>query len=612
MKKHGQQVATFSYLGRKMKSRSGRLVIAIWCMVAVFATCGAAFLLSPAAASDLTVDPANRYLAKNIMQHLGDVDPDVPQEPARVDPSTMNEPGSSSLQEDDILETKEPVVQLAKEVLDSDDEVLADANADMEADAKAAMEKNHAQNSSGTSVKNQQKNSFSTQKKEEKTSKVNLVTDGKIRDADPKADKTVRYSTIKQPADFNECVRVALTQSPLLVKSALEIETKRLDEQDAYFQFIPTFQIVTTYYFSQPPLIDKDEQADRKPYSLTFSTQSYNPILQYFEVAARHAYIKVAIVEHMKVIEQALATLGTDFLQLATLKKLLALNAQKQKDAKRNLEYYKTRQGLGHVSQLDVQIATTRLDLARDEEQQLKNKNRVLLDHLKYMIGVPFVQKLELNLTNAADQVLEKFDPLTVTDKVIMKNSYDLREIKVKRDLQKKNIALSYVKFIPTFDFGIRSLDTLASNTSYEKGAEDQVYPFITLTMPMDWLTKGRDVARQYKKLEQLDASAKSTEYEIISTVQNSFTQLGTANSNVGYHSTQLKLSQLNCERAKYLYDSGEYTYDQVYEQQDKLNSVKSNLLNAQLERERALLQLRYLSGELRIRYVSESIREKL
>ncbi|WP_051261626.1 TolC family protein [Desulfovibrio inopinatus] len=605
MKKHGQQPSVFPNGARRVEKRHGRFALSIWCIMAALITVGAVCMLSPAVASDLSVDPANRYSAKNILKHLGDIDPNSPQAASRVDPSTMNESDTSKSE-------PETPKQLADDVLDSDAEVLADAKADMEAEVKADMEKQSKVKSTSSSEK--KKNRFMANKSDpdEETSKVELVTDGKIRDRDPEADKTVRYSTIKQPADFNECVRVALTQSPLLVKSALEIETKRLDEQDAFFQFIPTFQVVTTYYFSQPALVDKNEEENRKPYSLTFSTLSYNPILNYFEVETRRAYTKLAMVEHMKVIEEALKALGNDFLQLAMLKEQLDLTKAKQNDALRNLEYYKTRQGLGHVSQLDVQIAETKLDLARNEEQKLKTANRVILDHLKYIIGVPFVQKLKLNLDNAADQVLENFDPLEVTDELIMRNSYDLREVKVKRDLQEKNIALSYVKFVPTFDFGIRSLDTLSDSSAYEDGAENQVYPFVTFTLPMDWLTKGRDVARQYKKLEQLDASAKSTEYELISTLQNSFTQLGTANSNLGYYETQLKLAQLNLERSRYMYDAGEYSFDQVYGQQDALNGAKANLLSAKLEREKALLNLRFLSGELRTRYVNESIREKL
>lgn len=59
-------------------------------------------------------------------------------------------------------------------------------------------------------------------------------------------------TTLRSPADFDECVRVALAQSPLLTKSAIEIESKRLDVGDAYSQYIPTIVMSTTFYLRLP------------------------------------------------------------------------------------------------------------------------------------------------------------------------------------------------------------------------------------------------------------------------------------------------------------------------------------------------------------------------
>ena len=63
---------------------------------------------------------------------------------------------------------------------------------------------------------------------------------------------TLGATTVNSPANFDECVRVALAQSPLLTKSAVEIESKRLDVGDAYSGYIPTFVLNTTFYLNLP------------------------------------------------------------------------------------------------------------------------------------------------------------------------------------------------------------------------------------------------------------------------------------------------------------------------------------------------------------------------
>jgi hypothetical protein len=249
---------------------------------------------------------------------------------------------------------------------------------------------------------------------------------------------TLGATILKSPADFNECVRVSLAQSPLLTKSAIEIESKRLDVGDAYSQYIPTIILNTTFYLSLPKLRNTSGDAamasylanpstdpvqnaksiaslqqyahqvapnrNRKSYDLNFSTGAWNPLLTAFEVQARKELVNIAVLAHLKVIDQGLKRLASTFLQLGMVESLIKLAREKEELAAKNLEYVKTRAGLGQGAQLDVRIAEGKINMAKAECDKMRTNRTVLLDELKFIMGVPFIQKVELNLDNYEDR----------------------------------------------------------------------------------------------------------------------------------------------------------------------------------------------------------------
>ena len=55
------------------------------------------------------------------------------------------------------------------------------------------------------------------------------------------------------PLTFEEAVKIAITQSPALGKSSLDIDIKRLDESDSRYGMIPPLTFRTYYYVNRPP-----------------------------------------------------------------------------------------------------------------------------------------------------------------------------------------------------------------------------------------------------------------------------------------------------------------------------------------------------------------------
>ncbi|MFP5223828.1 MAG: TolC family protein [Acidobacteriota bacterium] len=415
-------------------------------------------------------------------------------------------------------------------------------------------------------------------------------------------------TTIKQPADFNEAVRVALVQSPMLVKSALEIETKRLDVQDAWSSFIPTVAINTTYWFRMPTKIDGTTD---KPYTISFSSGQWNPLLSGFEVQARKEMTNMAILAHLKVIAEGLKRLASDFLQLAAIGEQKEMVKKRQDLAKQNLDFFKTRLGLGQATQLDIRIAETRIQMAKAEDDKINAMRAMVMDDIKFLLGVPFTNKLELDVAAAKQQILGKFSPADVTDEKVRAYSFDIRMQEYEKSLQKKNIGLSYVKLLPSFGFTFQTVDAFNNTSTNAQNNGFPFYPGINISMPLDYWTKGREISRQYKKLDQLQATAKAKEFEVIVLVQKAMSDYQTTSSDLLLASSKAELAKLQDEQSEYRYKTGQLDFDKLVTDRNAFYDAKQQQLLSQVKRDIALLSLKHLSGDLQGQYIDVAAWEK-
>jgi len=415
-------------------------------------------------------------------------------------------------------------------------------------------------------------------------------------------------TTIKEPADYGEAVRVALVQSPLLVKSALEIETKRLDVQDAWSTFIPTVSINTTYWFRMPTKIDGTTD---KPYTISFSTGQWNPILSGFEVKARNEMTNIAILGHLKVIGIGLKRLGTDFLQLSVIEEQHEVIKKRIELARMNLEFYKTRLSMGQATKLDIRIAETRMEMAKAEEDKLAALRNMVMDDIKFILGVPFTHKLKLDVAKAKKQILGEFSPADVSDEKVRQYSFDLRMQEYEKRLQQKNIGLSYVKLLPSFGFTFQTVDAFNNTNTNTNRDGFPFYPGINISLPLDYWTKGRDIARQYKKLDQVHAATRAKEFELVVTVQKAFSEYQTANSDFIMANSQLELTKLQDEQTEYRHKTGQAEFDKLVADRNEYYTAWQKMLLQKMKRETALLELKYLNGDLQNQYIDVEAWEK-
>jgi outer membrane protein TolC len=454
-------------------------------------------------------------------------------------------------------------------------------------------------------------------------------------------------TTIGSPANFDECVRVALAQSPLLTKSAVEIESKRLDVGDAYSGYIPTFVLSTTFYLNLPKykytgystamstyesnitnnaqtnaqnlssLMSSaraaDPNRDRPKYDLNFSTGTWNPILTAFEVSARKELVNVAVLSHLKVIDQGIKRLAATFLKLGMVDAQAKLAKEKEDLAAKNLEYAKTRAGLGQGALLEVRIAEGKVSLAKAESEKMRTSRAVLLDDLKFVMGVPFIQKVDLDIANYQEQVLGGFNPADVSDEKLRRHSFSLRIAQYERSLQNKSIYLAYVHFLPTFSVGFTSVSTLNSSSYDSSNSKIPfMYPNLQLNLPLDWWTKARDVSRQYKKLAQKDVEIHKTEFEVMSEYQQALAKLRAADSDFKLSEAKADVLKLKVQQAQLLFESGQAEYDAIVTAMESFLEGKGNVLQRLQDRNEAMLDLRSMSGDFQERYINATVMENI
>jgi len=458
---------------------------------------------------------------------------------------------------------------------------------------------------------------------------------------------TLGATTVNSPANFDECVRVALAQSPLLTKSAVEIESKRLDVGDAYSGYIPTFVLNTTFYLNLPdykysgyssaqstyesnitnnPATNAsnlaslmssaragDPNRNRAKYDLNFTTGTWNPILTAFDVAAKKELVNVAVLSHLKVIDQGIKRLATNFLQIGVLETMGMLAKEKEDLAVKNLEYVKTRAGLGQGAELDVRIAEGRINMAKAEEEKLRTNRAVILDDLKFVMGVPFIQKVELDTAHYREQILGKFNPADVTDEKLRAHSFPLRIAQYEKSLQTKNIYLAYVHYLPTFSVGFTSVSTLNSS-SYDSGSSKVpfMYPNLQFSLPLDWWTKARDVSRQYKKEAQKSVEIHNTEFEVMNSYQQALARLRAADSELKLMQASADVDKLKVQQARLMFESGQAEYDTIVRAMETYLNSRQELLRRQQDRDVAMLELRSQSGDFQDRYINATVMENI
>ncbi len=395
--------------------------------------------------------------------------------------------------------------------------------------------------------------------------------------------------------DFEGYVHLALRQSPYLLKSALEIDIRRLDEADSRYALTPPVSFSTRYYVNRPTARDLNP----RPYSLSFTTEGYNPLEAYFSLQAKKLLTQIAVLAHLKVLSKGLHRLGRCFLELDTLKNMAPLQRQVVDLARENLAYVQNRLSLGEASSLEARLAVQELEVAQAEGERLKIHDQRLRENLKAFLGKS-PPPIQFDLSQVRRQVLGGFDPAAATLEQARSRSLDLKIQALKKELQAQNILLAKTKLLPTLFLGVQTPDPLSL-------VDARGYYFsVGLNLPVwDGFKRARDISRQKTILRQFNAEEEEMGLDLGSRWREGQEVLSSTAVALKLARAQEELAQLKERQGEICYRTGGEPLPVYLEGRRAALEARKNTAAKILEYDQAVLGLRYLSGDLGKTYVA-------
>jgi outer membrane protein TolC len=400
---------------------------------------------------------------------------------------------------------------------------------------------------------------------------------------------------------FDEAIKIALTQSPYFAKSSLDIDIRRMDETDSRYAMVPPLTFRTYYYVNRP-----SGAGSGKPYSLSFSTEPYNPLGTYFTLQAQKLVTQVAVLSHLKVISKGLERLGDIYLQLDSLYKMAAWQKDIVQVSRENLTYVENRLSIGTATSLEVKVAQQKLELAQGEQEQIALAIKRYLTNLQNFLALQSTQGFTPNCRDSRRQVLGKFDPAATTLEQAKQRSYDLKTMELYKQLQNYNIRQAIAKVFPSILFNTQSPDPLSVSTG------SGLYVGVGLEIPVwDGLKRVRNVSRQKAVLKQMGAQTTERENSLEDKWLETLEDLKEKSVTLKNAQNLESLARLKAHESEVRYQSGEAPLTVVLESRSEVLKAQKESLRRGLDYDRTVLQLREKSGDLGNSYVDANSWQK-
>jgi len=398
--------------------------------------------------------------------------------------------------------------------------------------------------------------------------------------------------------DFEACARLALRQSPYLLKSAMDIDLRRLNESDSRWAMVPPVSLQTFYYLDRP-------SSATKPYSINFNWEPYNPFGSYFLLQAQKMLTQMAIYGHMESIIQGLERVGKQFLNLAVMKRQAVLQDDLVKVCRDNLAYAANRLNIGTGTSLEVRLATQELESAKNERERLEISERRTLSSLKTFLGLKPEEPFNLDLHDARRQVLGSFDPAAATLDQARDRSFELKVEKLKAKMQEYNVTIAKTRVYPSILLNAQTLNPLYSTSG-------GMYVGVGLDIPVwDGFKRIRDVSRQKTILRQIGLEKDMKEGDLADQWNTLQEDLKGAAGALKLAQSKEEVARLKERQAEIRYQSGGKTLDTWLDARNEAIEAQKITANRALEYDEYILNLRKISGDLGYSYVDQNSWQK-
>ncbi|MBQ7585630.1 MAG: TolC family protein [Desulfovibrionaceae bacterium] len=428
----------------------------------------------------------------------------------------------------------------------------------------------------------------------------------------PVENKSKLESAIKNLYDpakkfsFEECVYLAIQQSPMLVNSAVNLEIKRLALTDSVWRYLPepkmTLSVTNniTRYNEDTKYVSGDY--GRTKFDVGFKCDFPNPVGTYFEHQVRRGLANMAISTHRKAVGEAIYDIAKIYLRLQSLREIIEAKkavlplGKEMKNYWQQVEVVEGRQGVQvnladqHQKELELTVEKSQMELTMEKTK------------LKILLGVDAHQKLEVDEASA-NYILTGFNGHNLHWQDRWSATEDDLLLRGQVKLADYNIMVAWAQYMPQMSLEVNKQPP--SGQAQPSGGEEDLFLHLNFEFPLiDWGRRYRGVqtARMEKAQAFHEMARKRTEYA------NRWLQaeqaVALAENKLKIAKTQLTTSELQYKEAQIAFREGIEEMPVVTNLHEQMANAKIRYIESELEYKLAHLQWMYLANLLQQRFL--------
>lgn len=390
--------------------------------------------------------------------------------------------------------------------------------------------------------------------------------------------------------DFPTCIRYAFVHSESLVSNKLDIQVASLDLKDAHSELMPTFQLITRYYF-----IRTDDANNPNPsrFNVQFAMTNWNPYEALIKIRAKSIFVDLAKLAHFDKISENVAQMAKLFYGINTLQ--ATLRGQKQILAIHNnkLNFGKSKFDQGNLDSVTLQSWTNSVKAQQLKVKSLERELEQKTTILKSFMGYHPDYYLPLDTRDAANQILDGFNGRWITFADVQGRNIKLRMAAKKEQAQSVMVTGAYLQLVPKPLFVFTDNKNTPNTTSGVNMALGLDY------IIWDGFKRVRDISRQKFKAQQLEIDRKQLSEKLYSEFKRIRGEIDSSGEQSSLSREQAKLADLAEEKAAIMYKSGNIDYGEYSDQRVKTVEAHLNAAQDLQARVNELIDLATMAGGL-------------
>ncbi len=390
--------------------------------------------------------------------------------------------------------------------------------------------------------------------------------------------------------DFPTCVRYAFVHSESLLSNKLDIQVASIDLKDAHSELMPTFQLVTRYYFIRT---DDANNPNPSKFNVQFQMTNWNPYEALIKIRAKSIFVDLAKLAHFDKISENVAQMAKLFYSVNTLQS--TIRGQKQILAIHNnkVNFGKSKFDQGNTDSFTLQSWTNSLKAQQLKVKSLERELDQKISLLKSLMGYHHDYHLPLDTRDAANQILNGFNGRWMTFADIQGRNIKLKMAAKKEQAQSVMVTGAYLQLVPKPLFVFTDNKNTPNTTSGVNMALGLDY------ILWDGFKRVRDISRQKFKAQQLEIDRKQLSEKLYSDFKKIRGEIESTGEQSSLSREQAKLADLAEEKAAILYKSGTMDYGEYSDQRIKTVEAHLNVANDLQNRVFELIDLATMAGGL-------------